>query len=161
LYCTKAGGVLLADCAQRHDLPAMRWFFACLLFALATLPAVAHPGRQAVFSQCHSGGGFNCVVDGDTFWMEGEKIRIADIDTPETHPARCSDEARLGNAATDRLQALLNSGGFRLQPITRDTDRYGRKLRVVVRDGQSLGMVLVREGLARPYSGGRREPWCS
>ena len=24
-----------------------------------------------------------CVVDGDTIWLEGVKIRIADIDTPE------------------------------------------------------------------------------
>ena len=113
------------------------------------------------FGKCHSGGGLNCVVDGDTFWIDGEKIRIADIDTPETHPARCAEEARLGNAATDRLQVLLNAGAFELQPINRDTDRYGRKLRIVVRNGQSLGGVLVSEGLARNYEGGRRDGWCA
>ena len=48
------------------------------------------------FSLCHTGGGGNCVVDGDTFWCNGQKIRIADIDTPETHPARCAAEAELG-----------------------------------------------------------------
>lgn len=101
------------------------------------------------------------MVDGDTFWIDGEKIRIADIDTPETHPARCAEEARLGNAATDRLQTLLNAGAFDLQPIRRDTDRYGRKLRIVMRDGQSLGGVLVSEGLARNYAGGRRDGWCA
>jgi endonuclease YncB( thermonuclease family) len=113
------------------------------------------------FGKCHSGGGLNCVVDGDTFWIDGEKVRIADIDTPETHPARCAEEARLGNAATDRLQVLLNAGAFELQPINRDTDRYGRKLRIVVRNGQSLGGVLVSEGLARNYEGGRRDGWCA
>lgn len=113
------------------------------------------------FGKCHSGGGLNCVVDGDTFWIDGEKIRIADIDTPETHPSRCAEEARLGNAATDRLQALLNAGAFELEPIRRDTDRYGRKLRIVRRNGQSLGGILVSEGLARSYAGGHRDSWCA
>ena len=120
----------------------------------ATIPA-------RTFGKCHSGGGLNCVVDGDTFWIDGEKIRIADIDTPETHPSRCAEEARLGNAATDRLQVLLNAGAFELEPIRRDTDRYGRKLRIVVRNGQSLGGILVSEGLARSYAGGRRAGWCA
>lgn len=112
------------------------------------------------FSICHAGGGANCVVDGDTFWMEGEKIRMADIDTPETHPPRCAREAALGEAATERLQALLNAGPVTLEAIDRDTDRYGRKLRVVTRGGVSLGDALVAEGLARRYEGGRREGWC-
>ena len=113
------------------------------------------------FIICPIGGGGNCIVDGDTFWLAGEKIRIADIDTPETHPPRCAHEAALGNAATQRLQALLNAGPFSLQSIDRDTDRYGRKLRVVVRSGQTIGDTLVREGLARPYAGGYRESWCA
>mgnify|MGYP000049760326 CR=1 FL=1 len=40
-------------------------------------------------------------------------------------------------------------------------DRYGRKLRIVMRNGQSLGGVLVSEGLARNYEGGRRDGWCA
>ena len=112
------------------------------------------------FSFCHIGGGTNCVVDGDTFWMDGQKIRIADIDTPETHPSRCADEARLGAQATSRLQALLNAGPVTLETIDRDTDTYGRALRIVTRDGQSLGAMLVAEGLARPWEGSRR-PWCA
>jgi len=114
---------------------------------------------SAHFGFCHSGGGRNCVVDGDTFWFAGEKYRIADIDTPETHPPRCAEEARLGRAATDRLRAWLNAGAFSLEEIDRDSDRYGRKLRIVVRGGTSVGSVLVAEGLARPWEGHRR-PWC-
>jgi endonuclease YncB( thermonuclease family) len=41
----------------------------------------------------------------------------------------------------------------------RDADRYGRKLRVLVRGGQSLGEQLVQEGLARSWDGARH-PWC-
>lgn len=116
-------------------------------------------GVSARFGLCHSGGGTNCVVDGDTFWFAGERIRIADIDAPETHPPRCAEEARLGKAATQRLHALLNQGPMVLEIEGRDTDRYGRKLRVVTRDGRSLGDQLVAEGLARPWTG-RRQPWC-
>lgn len=101
------------------------------------------------------------VVDGDTFWLGGEKIRIADIDTPETHPPRCAHEAELGAKATRRLEALLNEAPFEIVPIGgRDEDRYGRKLRIVTRGGRSLGDVLVAEGLARTWTG-RREPWCA
>ncbi len=114
---------------------------------------------SARFGLCHSGGGTNCVVDGDTFWFQGEKYRIADIDTPETHPARCAEEAALGEAAADRLREWLNDGAFTLESAGRDADRYGRKLRVPTRDGESVGSVLVDEGLARPWEG-RRRPWC-
>lgn len=116
-------------------------------------------GERVSFGFCHAGGGTNCVVDGDTFWMHGEKVRVADIDAPETHPSRCPSEAKLGKAATQRLQALLNAGPIELAQADRDTDRYGRKLRIVARGGESLGDQLVREGLARPWTG-RRQPWC-
>ena len=111
------------------------------------------------FGYCHTGGGTNCVVDGDTIWFNGQNIRIADIDAPETHEPRCPEELALGNQATQRLHALVNSGAVTLENIGRDTDRFGRKLRVVLVDGSSVGGALVDEGLARWYEGGKR-PWC-
>lgn len=98
-------------------------------------------------------------MDDDTIWLQGEKIRIADIDAPETHPSRCPGEKKLGEEATLRLQQLLDAGTVTLQPIDRDRDVYGRKLRIVLVNGQSVGDTLVGEGLARWYAGGRR-PWC-
>lgn len=101
-----------------------------------------------------------CVVDGDTIWLEGVKIRVADIDTPEISQPRCDYEFDLGIKARDRLVVLLNQGEFSAVPIgNRDKDQYGRKLRVLMRDGRSLGDQLVAEGLARTWTG-RREPWC-
>ena len=76
------------------------------------------------FGFCPYGGGMNCVVDGDTFYLGRQKIRIANIDAPETHPPRCAEEARLGEAATDRLRGLLNSGDVTLSGIGRDEDVY-------------------------------------
>lgn len=112
------------------------------------------------FVRCRRGERVDCVVDGDTFRMGGDTIRIADIDTPETHPPRCAAEARKGEAATERMRELLSAGPFVMEPQPRARDKYGRKLAVVSRDGVSLGAQLVEEGLARPYAGGKRRGWC-
>jgi endonuclease YncB( thermonuclease family) len=127
--------------------------------------AASDPGSSRVsavsFRLCGQYPHTNCVMDGDTFYLGGHPIRIADIDTPETHPARCAAEAALGARATHRLLELLNAGPFALHRLAdRDTDQYGRKLRTVVRDGRSVGSILVSEGLARRWTGYRR-PWCA
>lgn len=114
----------------------------------------------AAFALCAEGPRTTCVVDGDTFWLQGEKVRIADINAPETHAAGCPAERALGEASTRRLIALLNAGPFTLAIEGRASDRYGRSLRVVSRRGQSLGAQLVREGLAEPWRG-RRSDWCA
>ena len=120
-------------------------------FALLTL--------AASFALCAEGPRTTCVVDGDTFWLNGEKVRIADINAPETHQAGCPAEQALGDRATRRLITLLNAGPFELATEGRATDRYGRSLRVVRRSGRSLGGQLVSEGLAEPWRG-RRSDWC-
>lgn len=114
----------------------------------------------ALFALCAEGPRTTCVVDGDTFWLEGAKVRMADINAPETHGAACPQERQRGDAATRRLIALLNAGPFMLESTARDRDRYGRLLRTVTRRGQSLGGQLVREGLAEPWRG-RRSNWCA
>jgi micrococcal nuclease len=125
-----------------------------LLSAAAAASLLVLPGTG--FGQ--RAGAATEVIDGDTFVHAGERIRIADIDTPELQ-ARCPAEARLAAAARDRLGGLLAAGVFELRRLGRDRDRYGRLLRVVKRDGRSIGDALVAEGLARTWSG-RREPWC-
>jgi endonuclease YncB( thermonuclease family) len=119
----------------------------------------ATSGERSSFRYCFVGGGYDCVVDGDTIWLKGVKIRIADIDAPETHDPRCASEKELGERATRRLHDLLESGSITLKPIDRDEDVYRRKLRIVLVNGKSVGDTLVREGLARYYDHGRR-PWC-
>jgi len=146
-----------------------------LAFALVPLTAIAalalwpdageaqSAGEQhsALFPVCKGPVRVTCVVDGDTFWLRGTKIRIADIDTPEVSQPRCPRERALGQRATERMRQLLNAGRFGLAvpPDGRARDRYGRELRIVTRGGQSLGAVLVREGLAARW-GGARKAWC-
>lgn len=155
---------------RRSPLPRPSSLFALLFVAVLfgggylllpgdDIEAAAVSGVR--FTLCADGPFHDCVVDGDTFYLGGQSVRVADIDAPETHPSRCAYEASLGNQATIRLYQLLNAGPFTLAPWTdgRDTDQYGRLLRIVVRDGESLGGVLVEEGLARTWTGSR-QPWC-
>ncbi|WP_418889604.1 thermonuclease family protein [Rhizobium laguerreae] len=124
---------------------------------LAKTPAQDTLSASFVF--CGDRHRTNCVVDGDTFWFQGQKIRIADIDTPELSPPRCEVERIKGEAAKSRLLTLLNAGKFSLAAGFRDEDKYGRKLRTVSRAGNSLGDVLIDEGLARSWDGARHG-WC-
>jgi endonuclease YncB( thermonuclease family) len=115
---------------------------------------------QAKFDLCHEGGGRNCVVDGDTVWIAGEKVRIAGIDAPETHEFKCPAEAELGRRSALRLQALLSSGRLVATPADRDRDPNGRLLRNITVDGRDVGRTLIGEGLARAYRGGKKS-WCN
>lgn len=124
-----------------------------------TMAAVGSDPHQASFGICLGRERYSCVVDGDTIWFEGRKIRIADINTPEISKPGCASEERLGQQAKLRLQALLNQGHFSLQSIDRDQDRFGRDLRIITRGGRSLGDTLVAEGLAERWQGYRRD-WC-
>lgn len=124
----------------------------------AAMPRV--DDEAARFGPCGADKRVTCVVDGDTFWYQGTKIRIADINAPEVSHPGCPEEAQLGARATLRLTQLLNAGHFSLVTQGRAVDRYGRALRVVVRHGQSLGATLEAEGLAEHWQG-RRGNWCS
>ena len=114
---------------------------------------------SASFGICGGGARYTCVVDGDTFWLDGQKIRISDIDTPEVFSPRCPAELERGRLATERLTGLLNAGPFALEQNGRAQDRYGRALYRVTRGGESIGSALVDEGLAVWYGNGRPD-WC-
>jgi micrococcal nuclease len=133
---------------------AVRWAVLAFVFAF-TLGAASTIAAMPI---CGEGPRITCVVDGDTFWLAGVKYRIADIDAPEVSRPSCAAELALGNRATNRLADLLQHGRFEVRPT--GTDRYNRTLAIVIRDGRSIGMQLVGEGLARRWDGSRRS-WCS
>lgn len=115
--------------------------------------------ERADFTYCDRSPRINCVVDGDTFWYKGRKIRISDINTPEISQPKCTQEAMLAKRAKSRLYELLNDGNFTLRSGSQDKDHYGRDLRMVERGGNSLGNILISEGLAHRWKG-RKESWC-
>lgn len=98
-----------------------------------------------------------CIVDGDTFWFEGEKMRLLGVDTPET-VGRCATETRLADQATQLLRTLMSTRAVFIE--RQGLDPYGRTLVVLHSDGTTIGALLLDAGLAAPYGPGSRIDWC-
>lgn len=107
------------------------------------------------------------ITDGDTFkarievWPGVEistAVRVMGIDTPELH-GKCQDEKTKALAAKDRLTALLAAGPVSLAQVK--FDKFGGRIdAIVLVGGKDVGQQLVAEGLAHPYNGGVKLPWC-
>ncbi len=106
---------------------------------------------------CGSGKRTSCIVDGDTIWLRGEKIRLAGIDAPEVSGPACTREARLGRKATLRLRQVLSSGSWTIS--RQGYDRYGRTLAKIKTENGSVGNQLVNKGLAKVWNG-KKAQWC-
>lgn len=119
--------------------------FAMLLASSATAMPICGKGLRV-----------NCVVDGDTVWIEREKIRLLGIDTPELSQPQCVQEALWAAESRDRLAQILDS---RVTIEREGQDRYGRTLARLYTPNGEAGDILVKEGFARAWTG-RREPWC-
>jgi endonuclease YncB( thermonuclease family) len=108
------------------------------------------------------------VIDGDTFearvhlWpglYTTTRVRLRGIDAPELK-ARCGEERAKAEAARDALRAMLDQGEVGIARVT--LDKYGGR---VVADASThatpdVSGAMLQAGLARAYSGGRRESWC-
>ena len=153
------------------------WLFLVILLLLWAVfdPALVEPPTiltgepekvSGQFTRCGPGRGTFCVIDGDTIKLGERKVRIIGIDAPEIHPSRCTEEARLGEAATAELQRLLNQGEFvMLGRLGGTFDFYGRDLRALIRtraDGTSRSIAdeMLASGHVRRYLGGLRGGWC-
>ena len=100
------------------------------------------------------------VIDGDTVELAGETVRLLGYDTPETFRPGCMGEKHKGLLATNRLKELVGSGAIIRVAWTDERDRYDRRLASVTIDRRDVGAILIAEGLARSYEGGRRGSWC-
>ena len=106
------------------------------------------------------------VLDGDTFLADAElwpgqhlriHVRLRGIDAPEKR-ARCGAERDKAAAAREALAGYLGDE-VRISNIA-GAKYYGRVLADVSADGGDVSRLMLRDGLARPYSGGRRGGWC-
>lgn len=102
-----------------------------------------------------------CVVDGDTLWLNGVKIRLKDFDTPEPQSNICGGqfEVSLAHRASDRLVVLLNSNAWTIEYFGKDSTREKRRLATIRVDGVDVGDILIEERLARRWPDGP-EFWC-
>ena len=127
---------------------------------MAGLMVAGSAVSAAALGECGSGRWPDaCVIDGDTLWLGGQRLRAVGYDAPETRQNICggAQEVALGRAATARLVQILNGGGIELRLVGHD--RYGRGLVVISTRGRDVADILVSEGLARRYPKGR-EFWC-
>lgn len=120
------------------------------------LVALALPCAAAGFPICKGGHRVTCVVDGDTFWLKGEKVRPEGYDSPEMGGPKCSGPAAGAAEARGALAQLLASGTIELE---RHGKSYDRTLARVTVDGQDIADVMIRAGYGRRYVPGEK-PWC-
>jgi len=142
---------------------------------IAFLMAVAFIATVAPVTAETVDGNRIIVLDGDTVALPcaspahgcAEKIRLLDIDAPETFRPDCADGLKAGLKAKARLAELIRGRAIFVQRFNNQRDRYGRTLaalRIGGPAGMSIGMQLVREELALPYINGQKEErrlfWC-
>jgi len=128
----------------------MRILVALLIF-------LAVPARA--IEMCDSGKRVTCVVDGDTLWFRGEKIRMMGCDTPDAITGICGGqkEIRLAARASKRFVQLLNHNTVTIE--RHGKDKYGRTLAVIRVGIRNVGDILIAERLARSWPEGQ-EFWC-
>lgn len=85
---------------------------------------------------------FERVVDGDTFVAGGRKIRIWGIDAPEKGDGAYRVSGWL-------LQSLVEGKELGCKLI--DQDKYRRDVMQCFTDGQDIGAVMVKFGMAKDY----------
>jgi micrococcal nuclease len=113
------------------------------------------------------------VIDGDTlvalldlgFECRYEaKVRFAGVNAPESRTRDLREKA-LAKVATDRVVELLE--GAELQVLSFGKGKFGRVLGAPYyipagrKKAINLCDQLLKEGLCRKYSGGKRKPWFS
>lgn len=109
------------------------------------------------------------IFDGDTFaakvLLEDDikisvRVRLINIDTPEIH-GECDTEIKMAVRAKDRLAEIIPVGSVVELTDIKDDKYLGRiDAHVTTPSGLDVGDILIKEKLGRPYSGGRRNPWC-
>lgn len=89
------------------------------------------------------------IVDGDTFSVGAERVRLWGVDAPEGRQVCQDAQARTyacGDVARDRLVRLI--GGRAVRCEIRDRDPYGRAVARCQAGSMDLGEALVRAGWA-------------
>ena len=99
------------------------------------------------------------VIDGDTVdasidlgfdvWIK-IRIRLNAIDAPETR-TKDLEEKRLGLAAKERLEGLLEASEGSFVLVSHGVGKYGRCLGEIFINNKSINKLLLDEGYAKKY----------
>ena len=130
--------------SNNHSRLSLFWFVAIIGLIAPWAVQVLHSQETTTTRDCT----VSSVYDGDTMRVkcDGElmKVRLHCIDTPEMGQRPWGKESRdyLRELAT--LRSSVQIKGHK-------KDRYGRLIGVVLKDGENLNLVMVREGQAAVY----------
>ena len=92
------------------------------------------------------------VIDGDTFIVQGVRVRLHGIDAPETDQTCRTEQGTIwacGAWVTQTVKKRYAGGRAECEPM--DIDRYGRTVARCWIGGQDVARQLVVEGMAFAY----------
>ena len=91
------------------------------------------------------------IIDGDTIYLNGEKIRFNWIDTPELKQT-CNKNNEIILCGIEARKLLIEKiGKNKVQCIREGKDQYKRTLAECFVNNKSISKYLVREGYAFAY----------
>lgn len=103
------------------------------------------------------------VVDGDTFSVGAERVRLWGVDAPEGRQVCQNDQGKAyacGDVARDQLVGLIGRRAVRCE--VRDRDPYGRAVAQCLAGSTDLGEAMVRAGWAVDFvQFSRGAYWCT
>lgn len=161
------GAPVLATACFAAGLTAGAWLAPLNASRSIETAAAAAPAKM-VMPATLRGGHPAEVLRGDTFearvkiWPGMEittRVRLRGIDAPELK-ARCGEEYAKAQSAREALAAMLAEGDVRVGNV--GLDKYGGRVLAdaSTRSTPDVSRALLGAGLARSYSGGKRETWC-
>lgn len=120
------------------------WVIFLLIFLIGLSPAPTFPAEKKQ--------GNVYVVDGDTFHMNGQKIRIWGIDAVELHQTclKSGQSYECGKSARLYLQSVIGKD----IPVCTARPKSPKETRIVAScqvDGKDIGREMVKSGWALDY----------
>lgn len=117
-------------------------FRFCSIFLLALMPVAALAGPDGRLR----------VIDGDTFEIAGQTVRLHGVDALENGQTCTTDQGTLwecGTWTTQEVRARFQGRYATCEQV--DIDRYNRVVARCMVDGSDMGRTIVRAGLATAY----------
>ena len=138
----------------------MKRFYIPLLFALLALPALAEDFKNVEYVRAYDADTITVDVKGiPAVFGDDIGIRVAGVDTPEIK-GKCAAEKKLAIKARDRVRGLLESAKT-IDLLNVERGKYFRLVARVEIDGTDLSQLLLKEGYAVEYDGGKKtKNWC-
>lgn len=131
-----------------------------LIFVIFMFMSVVANAVPAVVDYHFDGDTFSAGVMLDTDVEITVRVRLINIDTPEIN-GKCTAEKVMAQSARDLLATIIPRGTVVDLQNIKDDKYLGRiNANVILPDGRDVGQIIIDSGLARPYSGGKRQPWC-